>query len=81
MRFYTESIFTHDVLIYLVIRPEMVTATYGKLFRIFYVVVACNIIENWLSILCLIHIEIYTFHRTFSVTFSIISPPFLYEML
>ena len=45
MRFYTESIFSDDVLIYLVIRPEMVTATYGKLFRIFYVVVACNIIE------------------------------------
>ena len=81
MRFYTESIFSHDVLIYLVIRPEMVTATYSKLFIIFYVVVACNIIENWLIIRCLTHIEIDTFHRTFSKTFSIIYPPFLYEML
>ena len=43
--FYTEGIFSDDVLLYFVIRPEMVTATYGTLFRIFYVVVACDIIE------------------------------------
>ena len=51
----------------LVTHPEMVNATYGKLFGIFNILVACSIIENWSSICCLTHIENDTFHTTFSM--------------
>ena len=78
---YTESIFSDNFSIQLVSRPEMVNVMYDKLFRIFNVVIACNIIENWLCICRLTHIENDTIHKTILVTFSTMSPSNPYQML